>query len=342
MKPTLISQFENLAALTNTAAQTKWARHGEWWYYSDSATGLLMRVPISDPDDWDLDEHNMQRLRPSTHPVFHHNQTEYSEVISQDISRDGNYTCSATRSPSDDIIRLDVREAKSQRIVFSKSLRGWMLDRIYLSKNGEGIYFTCPSSSHHSKSLWAIIADSRKAQHPICLFAGHSGDNLSVSRTTSQRFLKVIHTSSSRRVFTLIDLDTTQIHSGIEVATGLASKHYTFEHLECEGIDFAFLIDYISEGQVDIRRAATTSLIGTAIDNTGQYFARNAGLANKIELRGLNSMSQYGIAHPRTLKGITNFSAPNTQRLWYGTAYDSLIGFSADIDTGVIDNVLSK
>lgn len=48
MKPTLISQFENLAALTNTAAQTKWARHGEWWYYSDSATGLLMRVPISD------------------------------------------------------------------------------------------------------------------------------------------------------------------------------------------------------------------------------------------------------------------------------------------------------
>lgn len=244
MKPTLISQFENLAAITNTAAQTKWARHGEWWYYSDSATGLLMRVPISDPDDWDLDEHNMQRLRPSAHPVFHHNQTEYSEVISQDISRDGNYTCSATRSPSDDIIRLDVREAKSQRIVFSKSLRGWMLDRIYLSKNGEGIYFTCPSSSHHSKSLWAIIADSRKAQHPICLFAGHSGDNLSVSRTTSQRFLKVIHTSSSRRVFTLIDLDTTQIHSGIEVATGLASKHYTFEHLECEGIDFAFLIEH--------------------------------------------------------------------------------------------------
>ena len=100
--------------------------------------------------------------------------------------------------------------------------------------------------------------------------------------------------------------------------------------------------DYISEGQVDIRRAATTSLIGTAIDNTGQYFARNAGLANKIELRGLNSMSQYGIAHPRTLKGITNFSAPNTQRLWYGTAYDSLIGFGADIATGVIDNVLSK
>lgn len=241
MKPTLISQFENLAALTNTAAQTKWARHGEWWYYSDSATGLLMRVPISDPDDWDLDEHNMQRLRPSAHPVFHHNQTEYSEVISQDISRDGNYTCSATRSPSDDIIRLDVREAKSQRIVFSKSLRGWMLDRIYLSKNGEGIYFTCPSSSHHSKSLWAIIADSRKAQHPICLFAGHSGDNLSVSRTTSQRFLKVIHTSSSRRVFTLIDLDTTQIHSGIEVATGLASKHYTFEHLECEGIGVPYI-----------------------------------------------------------------------------------------------------
>ncbi|MDV6239164.1 prolyl oligopeptidase family serine peptidase [Trueperella bernardiae] len=253
MKPALISQFENLFALTNEAVRNKWARHGEWWYYSDSTTGLLMRVPISNPDDWDLEEHDMQRLRLSAQPVFNHDQTQHSEVISQDISSNGSYACSATRSLSDRVIRLSVRDVASQRVVFSKSLHECSLDRVYLSRNGEIVYFTCVSSPRRSKSLWAIRVDNPKAESPKRLFAGMEGNYVGVSRTTSQRFLKVIHTSSLHRVFTLIDLDAPQINSGVEVTTGLTSKHYTFEHLECEGIDFALVIEHgdtASEGKL--------------------------------------------------------------------------------------------
>lgn len=251
MRQPLSRQLTCLSQLAKRALAHKWARNGDWWYYNDDATGRLMRARVENKNEWWIEGQSKIRLRNEATPVFPIEDYLINSNVEHDLSDDGQYGCVAIRSSNKHEVELIVFHVTSGRVAFRQTIYDLRIEKIFLSHTGDIVYFTSRLHPNHGRTLWGIRLGRRGDSHPICLFPNTSNVRLTVSRTNSHRFLKVISTKNEQRTFLLYDLHSTELDPGIVIGTGSSNCHYTIEHLVSQTTDLALIVQHSKARHVE-------------------------------------------------------------------------------------------
>ena len=81
--------------------------------------------------------------------------------------------------------------------------------------------------------------------------------------------------------------------------------------------------DLITDGKINILNSTVAAGTNGATSLTGSFIS---GKYSGFEMNGVHTINNMGVAHPRTLHGLFNFEAKNTQMLWKSSLTGAGIG----------------